>query len=148
MTLQMFKTHKTDFALFLIANLFNILTSLVLFTRPFSLVLANVGFIWASFLVIVAAALVYNLSHRRKWWSTVLPAVFLLFLVVKLVFDYILKFDFRHTMLLWPYLFVFYLGQLAMIGFSFAAFKRLGFITLVTYFMTLTAALFEVASGV
>ena len=148
MTLQLIKTQKGNFVLFLIANLFNILTALILFARPFSLVLPNVEFIWALFLVIVATALVYNLRHRRQWWSTVLPAVFLVFLFVELVFDYILKFDFRHTMLLWPYLFVFYLGQLAMIGFSFAAFKRLGFITLVTSLITLAAALFEVVSGV
>lgn len=142
----MIKTQKTDFILFLAANLFNILTSIILFARPFSIVFANVSFLWVCFVVIVAAVLIYNFINRRQWWTITLPALFLIFLVTELLFDYILQLNFRQTVLLWPYLLSFYIGQFAMIGYSFAAFRRLGFVTLATYFLTLAAALFEASA--
>jgi hypothetical protein len=74
----------------------------------------------------------------------VLPLFFLFFLVLELVLDYILNLEFRGTQLLWPYLISFYVSQLAMIGFSFAAFRKYGFVTLSTYFITLVAAMYEV----
>ena len=141
MTFKLINKHKADSVLFSIANLFNVLTGIILFERPFSLTFANDVFVWSCFATI--EAVVYNLINRREWWATILPAVFLVFLLVELVFDYILKLDFRQTNLFIVYLVIFYLGQLAMIGFSFAALRKLGYLTLATYFVTLVAAIFE-----
>jgi len=71
-----------------------------------------------------------------------LPLFFLAFLVPELVFDYVLKLNFRETQLLWAYLTLFYISQFAMIGFSFLANKRYGYVTLVTYFILLLTTLY------
>ncbi len=68
-----------------------------------------------------------------------LPLLLLLFLVIELLFDYILKIDFRSTALLWPYIIVYYLGLMGMVGYSFLIGKPYGFVTLGTYFLNLFA---------
>jgi hypothetical protein len=138
------KTQRLDLGLFVIANLFNIVTAFVLFTRSMNLEhLEYVGLIWVGMIAIVGVAIVKNYLNRREWWTVVLPMLFLVFLVVEVALDYVLNLDFRGTQLLWPYLILFYLGQLAMIGFSFSAYRKYGFLTLATYFGTLLAAWFE-----
>ena len=71
--------------------------------------------------------------------TIVLPLLLILFFVVELMFDYILKLSFRKTKLLWPYLFLYYLALMAMIGYSFSIGKPFGFVTLGTYFLNLLA---------
>jgi uncharacterized membrane protein len=105
-----------------------------------------VGLVWVGMIALVVAAIIMNYLNRREWWTVVLPMIFLVFLVIEVTFDYILNLDFRETQLLWPYLISAYMGQLAMIGFSFAAYRKYGFVTLATYFVTLLAAWYEVMS--
>jgi hypothetical protein len=59
---------------------------------------------------------------------------------VELLFDYILKLDFRYTGLGWLYFPIFYLGSYGMIGYAFLTGRQWGFITLSTYFISLFAA--------
>jgi len=69
----------------------------------------------------------------------------ILFLVIELLFDYILKLEFRKTALLWPYLTIFYVAEMAMIGYSFLIKKSYGFITLGTYLLSLLATWYSYA---
>ena len=91
----------------------------------------------------LAAATVWNLQARREWWAAVLPALLALFLIVEIVLDYILQFDFRSTRWLGPYLLLYYLSIMGMIGYSFLVQKKYGVITLVTYFLSQIAALYS-----
>ena len=61
--------------------------------------------------------------------------------MVELLLDYVLEIDFRrtHTRLLGPYLALFYLGQMGLIGYAFVVQPVYGFVTLATYFLNLLA---------
>ena len=87
----------------------------------------------------VGFIMILNFTGSREWWTFVLPIPLLLFLIVELIFDYILKLDFRNTKLLWPYLVLYYLGLWGMIGYSFLINNIFGFITLGSYFLNLFA---------
>jgi hypothetical protein len=65
------------------------------------------------------------------------------FLIIEVVLDYILQYDFRNTSLLGPYLLLYYVSVLGMIGYSFAVQKKYGFITLATYFLSQIAAFYS-----
>jgi hypothetical protein len=80
-----------------------------------------------------------NALNQRDWWKIVLPLPLILYCLVELLFDYILKLDFRTTGLIWLYLPIFYLGLWGMIGYAFLIGRIFGFITLGTYFVSLLA---------
>jgi hypothetical protein len=142
---EIVKHRRRDLSLFIIANIFNILTAVILFTRQMNLAFVEfAGIVWAVMIAIVGLVTILNYLNRRVWWTVILPTFFLTFLILELTFDYILNLNFRETQLLWPYLIVFYISQMAMIGFSFGSLRRLGFVTLTTYFVTLLAAFYEV----
>lgn len=82
-------------------------------------------------------------KNGREWWTYVLPSIFIAFLVLEIVLDYILKIEFRTTPLLGPYLLLYYAAIFGMIGYSFRIGKKYGFITLVTYFLSQIAALYS-----
>ena len=65
------------------------------------------------------------------------------FLILELLLDYVLQIPFRETRLLWPYLALFYLSAWMMIGYTFLVNKTYGFITLVTYFLSLAATAYS-----
>ncbi|MCX6033751.1 MAG: hypothetical protein NTV38_02050 [Chloroflexi bacterium] len=69
----------------------------------------------------------------------------MLYDAVEFVLDYILKFDFRQSRWLGPYLGLYYLALLGMIGYTFAVGKLYGFVTLVTYFINLAATAWSYA---
>ncbi|MAG36867.1 MAG: hypothetical protein CL878_11585 [Dehalococcoidia bacterium] len=130
-----------DTSLFVIANLVNILVAGILISRPRGLerVESVLGLVVIALAVPTAAAVVLNLLDRREWWTVVLPSLLVAFLLVELFLDYILKLDFRNTALLWPYLGIYYLALMAMIGYSFGIGRPYGFATLTTYFVNLFA---------
>lgn len=130
-----------DIAIFVIANLLNLLIIGIFLSRPKGLkrIEYGLGLIVVVMILPVGVAIVLNILGKRDWWTIVLPLILILFLVIELVFDYILKLNFRKTALLWPYLLLFYLALMAMIGYSFLIGKSYGFITLSTYFLTLLA---------
>jgi hypothetical protein len=78
----------------------------------------------------------------------VLPLPLILHSIVELLLDYILKLDFRRTRLLGPYLVLFYLGQMGLIGYAFVVEPAYGFVTLATYFLCLGATRYAHAKGV
>ena len=145
-----FDLGQLDLDLFLMANLFNLLTTVILLARTRGMVQLeyNLGLIWVAMIALVGAIIILNYMNKREWWTTILPLFFLAFLVLELVLDYILKLNFRETQLLWPYLTLFYISQFTMIGFSFLANKQYGYVTLVTYFILLLTTLYVRMMGV
>ncbi len=145
-------TSKVDFKIidlgvFIIANLVNILLVGIFLARPMGLKKVEyiLGLVMVSLILPVGFAVLLNALRRREWWTIVLPLLLILFLVIELLFDYILKLDFRSTALLWPYLLVFYVALMAMVGYSFLIKKPYGFITLGTYFLSLLATWYSYA---
>ncbi len=130
-----------DIAIFVIANLVNLLLMGIFLSRPKGLKKVEyvLGLFTVSMILPVSVAVILNILGKRDWWTLVLPLVLILFLAVELLFDYILKLSFRKTRLLWPYLFLYYLALMAMIGYSFLIGRPYGFVTLGTYFLSLFA---------
>jgi hypothetical protein len=130
-----------DTAIFIIANLVNLLLVGIFLSRPKGLKRVEyvLGLIIVAMILPVGIAIILNVLGKREWWAIVLPLIFFVFLVAELFLDYILKLDFRKTKLLGPYLFVYYLALMAMIGFSFLIGRPYGYITLSTYFLNLFA---------
>jgi len=144
-----FNPSQHNLVLFLIINLFNLLTAVILLarTRGMAQLEYKLGLINVAMIVPVGAIIILNYMNQREWWMTILPLFFLAFLVLELVLDYVLKLNFRETQLLWPYLTLFYISQFVMIGFSFLANKQYGYVTLVTYFILLLATLYARMKG-
>ncbi|HUY99109.1 MAG TPA: hypothetical protein VMU89_02070 [Thermomicrobiaceae bacterium] len=93
----------------------------------------------------LTVATLLNLAGGRPWWSVLLPLLLVAYLSVELVLDYILRLDFRHTRLLWPYLLLFYLAVNAMTGYAFLVGRTFGFVTLGSYFLCLAATWYSYA---
>jgi len=139
-----------DLVVVVAANLFNLLMTAIFLTRPagwkrFERV---VGLVMVALALPLGAAVILNLLGKREWWFVVLPLPLILHCVVELFLDYILKLDFRKTRLLGPYLALFYLGQMGLIGYAFVVQPTYGFVTLVTYFLCLGATRYAHAKGV
>jgi hypothetical protein len=127
--------QSIDLAVVAAANLFNLLMTAIFLTRPrgwkrFGHV---AGLVMIGLALPLGAAVVLNGLAQRAWWFVVLPIPLILHDVVELLVDYIWKLDFRRTWLLWPYLTLFYLGQISLIGYGFAVAPAYGFVTLATY---------------
>jgi len=139
-----------DLVVVVVANLFNLLMTSIFFTRPkgrrrFE---RAVGLVMVALALPLGAAAILNLLGNREWWLVVLPLPLILHCVVELFLDYILKLDFRKTRLLGPYLLLFYLGQMGLIGYAFVVAPAYGFVTLATYFLCLGATRYAHAKGV
>ena len=135
-----FKT--IDVGVFIIANVVNLLLIGIFLSRVKRVV--NVEFVLGIVVVAMAlpliGAVIANILSRREWWTIVLLLPMILYCIVELVLDYVLKVKLRSTSLLWPYLTLFYLGLIGMVGYSFSVGKAYGFLTLVTYFLNFFAA--------
>lgn len=138
-------THIVDLVVFGVANLINVLMVGIFLSRPpgWRRLERALGWVFVSLALPLAAVIVLNALGRRPWWALVLPAIALLFVAVEFVLDYWLELDFRHTRLLGPYLLLYYLSLMGMIGYAFLAGEVYGFITLVTYFVQLAATLYS-----
>jgi len=84
-------------------------------------------------------ALYLNVSHAREWWTVALLVPVVAFCVIELVLDFMLQLPFRTTWMLWPYLALYYLAVLALIGYGFGVGRIFGFVTLGTYLLALGA---------
>jgi len=140
-------SEKLDLVVVVIANLLNLILSLIFLNRVFGHVewehwLGYGTLIMIFPLTIVAAV---NLAGGRGWAFWILPLVMVAYLVVEFVLDYWLKFSFRQTAWLGPYLLLYYLALFAMIGYAFLVGKPYGFITLISYFLNLAATFYSYA---
>jgi len=133
-----------DLVVVAVTNLMSIIMVIVFLLRTMMVErLQVVGFIWMAFILTLAAVVVLNIRAKREWWAVVFPLLLVVFLIVEVALDYIAKYDFRSTSLLGPYLLLYYVSILGMIGYSFGAEKKYGFITLATYFLSQIAALYS-----
>jgi hypothetical protein len=133
--------HLVDIALVVVTNLFNLAVAGIMVSRVgnWKRLERSLGWFSNSLALPVAGGLILNTLGRREWWAMALPGLFLAFLIIELILDYILKLEFRRTRLLGPYLLLFYAAQMGMIGYAFLASEIYGAITLVTYFLCLGA---------
>ncbi len=133
--------RMVDTALFLIANLVNILLIGIFLSRPWGLRTLEriLGLASIALVLPVGLAVVINALGGREWWTVVLPSLLVAFLIVELILDYILQLPFRSSRLLGPYLLLYYLSLMGMIGYAFLVSEAYGFITLATYFLNLLA---------
>jgi hypothetical protein len=130
-----------DIGLFVIANFINLAVALLLIARARGMVKfeRDLGYAVVAMILPVTLAIGFNIAAARELWTIICPSLLLLFLLVELLFDYILKLEFRYTRLLGPYLLTYYVGLMAMIGYSFGIGELFGFVTLATYFINLAA---------
>lgn len=136
--------RSVDRVVFSIANLLNIIMVVIFLSRVKGLPrLDLVGLVWVVFIILLTIVVVLNIKGKREWWAIVLPLLLIVFLILEVVLDYVLKLDFRNTRLLWPYLLMYYLSIMGMIGYSFRIGKSYGFVTLATYFLSQIAALYS-----
>jgi hypothetical protein len=127
-----------------VANLFNIIMVVVFYLRTRNVNHPKAfGYVWTVFVIILVAASILNIRSKLSWWSIALPLIFAAFLILELILDYLLQIDFRNTSLLAPYLLLYYVSILGMIGYSFLTEKKLGIFTLVTYFLSQIAAFYS-----
>jgi hypothetical protein len=136
-----------DLFVFIIANLTNLLLAVMFLFRARGRPKVGNVFGWVAVVlgIPLLAAAVINILGVRPWWAFVLPGLLVLYDAVEFVLDYILKFDFRHSRWLVPYLGLYYLALIGMIGYTFAVGKPYGFVTLVTYFINLAATAWSYA---
>jgi len=131
----------TDLSLFLIANVVNLLVTGVFIARGkgYEQTEYVLGLAVVALAVPIMTIVVLNILHQRDWWTIILPLPLILYCLVELLFDYLLKLDFRNTGLIWLYIPIFYRGLWGMIGYAFLIGRSYGFITLATYFISLLA---------
>ena len=128
-----------DIGMVVIANGVNLLLTVLFFSRTKGWSKAEyiLGIVIISMALPVFAMVTYNIFNKREWWTIILPLILVLYCLTELLLDYILKIDFRTTTLLWPYLILFYAALGAMIGYAFLTKRIFGYLTLVTYFISL-----------
>jgi hypothetical protein len=136
-----FDYRVIDLALFICANLVNLLITAMFVARAKHRTRLGqaMGLSAVALGLPVAIIALLNLLAGRAWWTVALPALYVLYALLELGLDYIFKVEFRRTRLLWPYLTIYYLGVLALVGYSFSVGRLYGFITLGTYFLCLFA---------
>ena len=135
-----------DFVVVCLANLINIVMvflflARILFLHP----------MFEEFLGIIAIAMGFSLGYialvnwrngRDKWETYLLIPVFLFF-IVELLLDYILRIDFRNSVLVGPYILFYYFGLWGLIGYAFRFNKKWGFVTLFTYFFNMILSVLQ-----
>ena len=134
-----------DLGVILFSNLFNFFVAGLMLARTRRLARLEriLGLMAVLIGIPMAFAMVYNLLVGRAWWLWILPGLFVLHSVVEWVLDYWLKLPFRKTRWLGPYLAIFYLAQWGLIGYAFNISPLGGYITLVTYFISLGATAYS-----
>jgi hypothetical protein len=139
--------RSIDLSVVIIANLTNLLLAVMFFFRGRGKPRTGNAFGWGAVIlgIPLLAAVILNAIGARPWWTFILPGLLVLYDAVEFVLDFILKFDFRHSRWLGPYLGLYYLALMGMIGYAFAVGKPTGFITLVTYFINLAATAWSYA---
>ena len=139
--------QSLDFLMFVIANAVNLLMVMIFLARAQGKLQLErtIGIVLTVFILPVSAAIIFNAFNARAWWWVILPLPLVLFLLLEFVLDYLLKLPFRRTGLLVPYLVLYYLALLGLVGYSFAAARVFGFITLGTYFLNLITSWYSLS---
>lgn len=137
--------RAVDLGVFAAANAINLLL-VVMFAargRRNEKVEKVTGLVIVAMAAPLAAAAVLNALGHRADWTWGLPLVMVVFCVVEYLVDYALKLSFRTSRAMKPYLLLFYLALMAMIGYSFLLGKTFGYVTLGTYFLHMAASAYS-----
>jgi len=127
-----------------VANLMNVIMVVVFLLRSMQVTRLWVGgLVWVALTLALAIVVTLNIKMRREWWSIVLPLLLIAFLMVEVALDYVARYHFRSTKLLGPYLILYYVSILGMIGYAFLVQRNYGYTTLATYFLSQIAALYS-----
>jgi hypothetical protein len=134
---------KRDLIVVGMANLINIVMAVLFAARILGF--AQVEYVSGIVTMIMGFALGYiaflnKKSGRDKWMTYLLIPIFLFF-VVELFLDYALMLDFRNTIIVGPYILLYYVGLWGLIGYSFKFDKKWGLVTLATYFANMTLSI-------
>jgi len=136
--------HKRkDLAVVYMANLINVMMVCLFVARISGLpqaerVLGIVAMMMGFALGYIAFL---NKKSKRDRWIIYLLIPIFLFFVVELILDYILTLDFRNTVIVGPYILLYYVGLWGLIGYGFKFDKKWGFATLTTYFANMTLSI-------
>jgi hypothetical protein len=138
-------THAVDLAVFVIADVVNLLLAGMFLARVWrrSGVARGLGTASVAMAIPLAAAVIWNAVEGRPLWLVALPVPFVVYCAAEWVLDYRLKVEFRSTRLLRPYLGLFYLGQIGLMSYAFSIGAVYGFVTLATYLICLAATGFS-----
>jgi len=139
------QTVMIDLIAVISANLYNLLMVGIMLARPLlrSRLEHFLGIVSVALILPFGFVLGFNICMSRDIWMIILPGWIVLFLLLEAVLDYVLKLPFRQSRWLWAYLLLFYLAQWAMIGYAFLARPVFGFVTLLTYFLSLGATAYS-----
>ena len=136
--------RKIDLTVVYLANLINILIAFLFLARIAGLTevenTLGIAVIIMGFILGYIAFL--NKKNYRNKWETYLLIPIFLFIIVELILDYILLHDFRSTIIVGPYILLYYIGAWGLIGYSFRFEKKWGFITLGTYFLMMILSIY------
>jgi hypothetical protein len=119
---------KTDLIVVGMANLINIMMAVLFAARISGLPRVENALGVAVMAMGFALGYIAFLNRRRKRdkWLTYLLIPIFLFLIVELILDYILAFDFRSTIIVGPYILLYYVGLWGLIGYGFKFDKKWG----------------------
>jgi hypothetical protein len=98
--------YIVDLSVFVIANLTNLLLAIMFVFRARDKVRIGNGFGWISVTlgIPLIAVIVINALGMRPWWTIVLPTLMVTYDLAEFLLDFVLKFDFRHSHWIGPYL--------------------------------------------
>jgi hypothetical protein len=130
-----------DTGLVAIAILANLLLVGIFLSRPAQRERAEfvLGLVFVALALPLAAAVTLNARAGRPWWTIALPIPLIQFCGIELILDYLFKVELRHTPLLQPYLILYYVSLVAMMGYAFGVGRAAGLVTLGTYALNLAA---------
>jgi hypothetical protein len=138
-------TRIVDLTVFAIANAINLLL-IVMFlarARKSQAVEKAAGLAVVVMAFPLAAAAVISALDHRAWWTWGLPLFMVVFCLVEYLVDYAMKIKFRDRRTMKPYLILYYLALMSLIGYSFLLGKTYGYITLATYFLHMAATAYS-----
>lgn len=134
---------KIDLIVVCIANLINVIMTILFTARIFGL--PQVEYVLGIMVMVMGFSLCYiaffNKKKKREKWDVYLLIPIFLFFIVELILDYLFSFDFRSTAIVGPYVLLYYIGLWGLIGYGFRFDKKLGFVTLATYFLNMTLSI-------
>jgi hypothetical protein len=134
-----------DLGVFAVANAINLLLIIMFLARArrAQVVEKITGLVIVAMAVPLAAAATISAVGHRAWWTWGLPLFMIVFCVVEYLVDYALKVKFRDTRAMKPYLILYYLALMSLIGYSFLLGKIYGYVTLATYFLHMAATAYS-----
>ena len=136
--------RNIDLTVVYLANLINILIAFLFIARMSGLtkIENTLGIAVITMGFAIGYIAYFNNKNRRNKWEIYLLIPIFIFMIVELILDYILLLDFRSTIIVGPYILLYYIGAWGLIGYSFRFEKRWGFITLGSYFLMMILSIY------